>query len=601
MSATPTVVVAYGIEGMNDSVHPSMLGMMRVARMTNCQIKNQTICTRPGVFEHKLGDDAKPYKEGNIQGAAFYNPTRGQSQQIFGTDTDSLVVAASGRKFHVTFSKSGDPVFSDETAGILGTEDAHLVYLYQAENYIIAQDGISNTWIWDGIASAVPSPGFDPDKPEDSWLANAATVGVFAHGRIAQVVGGNRILVGNIIHSNGQNDPVAILKMAEQVYYATGSYFSPPSGMGEILAVGILPLSNTVHGHDDVVFHCRGGCFSLKLDHFPRSQWAEVAISKHLLIDSSAAGPYALTIYDGDQMFRSRHGLQTIKSAASDTAEVGSPNRPISEPVSSWMKSDKDSLLRFSSVAKWGIRNRVLVTTGLWLDGSHRGGKGIVSLNLAPLQDQSSRQRSWEGLWTLPEKLGRPIQLVNGTFSDNDRMFVLSHANKCEAENKILEFIPYQRHDKTVTGEIIPISSQVITSEVPPTAITERHQLAGGVINFDDIHGDFEWGVWVRNTPGDEWTLWQRGKITDSGPTDALADSKGRRLRQNLSDCPRPIKNGPKFQFLVRWRGYAEFVGFVANLEKFNGEETPQPDANFVGDSAPCGYDDYEYAKGVNW
>lgn len=601
MSASPTVVVAYGIEGMNDSVHPSMLGMMRVARMTNCQIKNQTICTRPGFKEHGLGPDAEPYKKGNIQGASFYNPTRGQSQQIFGTDTDSLMIAVAGRKLHVTFGRAGNPVFSDETNDIVGTQDAHLVNLYQAENYIIAQDGISDTWIWDGQASAVASPGFNPDDPQDSWLANAATVGVFAHGRIAQVVGGNKILVGNIIHSNGQNDPVAILKMSEQIYYATGSYFSPPSGMGEIVAVGILPLSNTVHGHDDVIFHCRGGCFSLKLDHFPRTEWAETAISKHLLIDSSAVGPYALTIYDGDQMFRSRHGLQTIKSAASDTADVGSPNRPISEPVSTWVKSDKDSLLRFSSVAKWGIRNRVLVTTGLWIDGVHRGGKGILSLNLVPLQDRESRQRSWEGLWTLPSSMGKPVQMVNATFGDDDRMFVLSHEGKCEKENKLLEVIPHLRQDKTATGERVAISSQVITSEVPVTAITERHQLAGGVINFDDIHGDFEWGIWVRNTPGDDWTLWQRGKMTDQGSPDPLLDSKGRRLRQNLSDGPKPIKNGPKFQFLVRWRGYAEFVGFVANLEKFNGEETPQPDTNFIGESAPCGYDDYEYSKGVNW
>jgi len=605
MPATPELVIGIAVGGMNDSIHPVALPLTQSARMVNCQIKNQLIATRPGIRAHKLGGDADAYRASNTQGAIYYNPIRGQSQQIFATNKDSLVVAAGGRLYQVTISPLGDPVFSDVTGGAALVSDAHTVHIYQAENYAIAQDGYSPTWIWDGRATAVPSPGYDEDDPQGSWLANGATVGGYVHGRIVQVVGGNRILVGNIIHSNGQNDPVAVLKTSEQVYFASGSSFSPPSNMGEVLAFGILPLSNTTHGHDGAIFHCRRGCFSLKLDHFPRTDWANLAISRHLLIDAAAVGPYALVLHDGDQIFRSRLGVQTIRSAASDTSIIGNPNQPISEPVDSWTNADHGALLRFCSMARWGPWNRIFATTGLWADGAYRGGTGILSLNLNT--DGSMRsgeeQRAWEGLWTLPPEIGRPVQLVNGQFQESDRMFVLTSVNECGTERAGLAEIAMDlKHDVLEDGSISEISCQVVTAEVPREGVLYRSSLAGGLMAFEAVEGPFTWGVWVRNDAGDSWALWQSGNVEASEACDPLKKSAAMRVRINLAEGPEAKRRGPRFQFLIRWRGFGQLVGLTANLERTNApNERPESGVEVLEGFAPCDYNDYEYLNGTTW
>lgn len=608
MANNRQAVVTFAVQGMNGSIHPAALQFSGVARMVNCRLEGQMITTRYGFRSKQLGDDAKPFREENIQGAIHYNPVYGQSQQAFGENRDSIVVCAGGRKLHFTFGRNDLLSCSDETAGFPSVSDAHIVWPFQAENYLIVQDGQSNVWIWDGNSEAFTSPGYTTDNPETSKLANGASVGAYAHGRVVQVVYGNRILVGDIIHKTHLSDPVNVLGMTEQIYFATGSFFSPPSNMGEVVAMGILPLSNTLHGHDDLMIHCRRGIYSLKIDHSPRTEWPGVAVSKHLLLDTAATGPFALILYDGDQMFRSRNGIQSIRSAAANANILGNPNQPISEPVSDWLDADYHGFLKFASMAKWALRHRIFCTTGLWAKGRWRGGRGMVVLNMNPDGSVSSDMRAWEGLWTLPPGLGQPVQIINAQFSDDDRLFVLStKEDPCSTDftNQFLECHRNLKEDVLEDGTRSRISCQVILSEHPLENIFNSKSYRDGRVNFRNIQGILDWGVWARVSDGDPWTLWKRGKFSgasDCEVADSLIGAKSYRQSFNLGDAPKEVSTGMTIQLLVRWRGFASMESVVVGVEEDTSNSKPEPDNVLVVETGNCGdYDDYEYAYDTRW
>lgn len=602
MANNRKAVLTFAVQGMNGSIHPAAINMTGVVRAVNCQIKGSLLTTRPGFKAHKLGPDAEAMRGENIQGALHYNPVLGQSQRYFGENRDSLMVVAGGRKFHITIGPSKIVSVSDETNDIFGVRDAHLAWLFQAENYVIAQDGSSRIWIWDGNSSAFTSPGYNTKAPEKSRLANGGSAGTYAHGRIVQVILGNKIIVGDIIHKTRFGDPANILRTSEQVYYATGSFFSPPSNMGEVVAIGLLPLSNTMHGHDDVVVHCRRGIFSLKLDHSPRIEWITRAVSKHLLLDTAAAGPYALILYDGDQMFRSRNGIQTIRSAAANANILGNPNQPISEPVASWLDADHQGHLKFCSMAKWPREHRIFCTTGLWAKGRWRGGTGMVVLNMNPDGSVSPETRAWEGLWTLPRALGKPSQIINAQFADEDRLFVLSTSHSdCDTEfrNSLLECRTELREDEAEDGTTSRISCQVILGQYPVEEIYNPKHFHDGKICFVGVTGKLDWGVWGRIGEGEPWVLWSRGTFLGTEECDVaddLASPKQFRITRNLGEPPREIRKGHTIQLLLRWRGWASVESVAVGYEDEAGNATPEADAEKMVETAPCGdYSDYEY------
>jgi hypothetical protein len=603
MANVKNSVITFAADGMNDSAHPAFLQSTSCARMTNCQIKNQLPSTRPGIRVHKLGDDGNPFMCGNIQGATYYNPALGQSQLSFGADQDSIMVSVAGRRLHLTFGPTGLVSVSDQTGDHPGIDHVHFAWIYQAENYVICQDGISPTWIWNGAEEAFVSNGYRNDLPEDSQLANQATQGCYIHGRIAQVVDRKKIIVGDIIHEGTFNSTSNILQTKEQVYYATGAFFSPPSALGEIRALAILPLRDTAHGHSDLVVHCRRGVYSLKLDGYPRSEWINNAVAKHMLLDTGAEGQYALTVSDGDQMFRSRHGIQSIRSTAAQAESVGNPYQTLSEPVSSWVKTDHLNLLRFCSMERWNSQNRILFTVGLWMDGSQRGGKGIVSLNLNPAGSLSPEKRSWEGLWTLPSGVSRPVQMVSGLFTSGEKLLVLctDKPDECNAEfkNSLVEFDTSLTHDILEDGTISRISSQLITGAYPLENIASPKNFHEGKVTFTKVTGKLDWGVWCRNDMDGAWVEWKKGSF-DCGSNceaDSLDAAKPTRIVRNLRAVPAECRTGQFIQCLIRWRGSCSLESLEIGYEEIGDSENLGMDGEKFVESAPCDYSDYEYSQ----
>lgn len=559
-----TFLMRYPVGGMNHASPATLLAPREAAEMVNCRVSSSTVRTRPGVRVHEL-----PETEGlAFQGACFYNPSQGLSQQVQGEDESMIVFSAGGRKFKVSVtdeSVENSDIQVSEVLGVAPTNPIyHLVWMAQAENYIIAQDGNSSTWIWDGDTPARFSPGYNTTDKESSRLANGASLVAYAHGRVVQVVNGRQVLVGDIIHKDGTSSSANVLGMTEQVYWATGSFFSPPSALGMIMAVAPLPLKNTTHGHGDLVFHCEEGIFSLDITLYPRESWVDNAISKHLSLDAAAAGFYAITLYDSDQIYLTRNGLHSLRSAA-QINQIGNPQRPLSERVGRYIERDSAELFRFASVCKSVRDNRLFVTTDHLIDDAvHRGARGILSLNFRPSPSEESI--CWEGLWTLPAEAYLINQVVSGVFSSRERTFAFVTGK--DRKMRLVEFSQNLNHDITVDGKEKAIEWQVVTRADVLGNETSNKTWEDGVVTLKNVVGQASVKTFIRNDQCD-WIPY-REACFEGADECTYGMPSSREYRLDLGKPPSAIKPCRWVQLLIKVTGQAsiETVRMTASIDK---------------------------------
>lgn len=621
-------VIYYASTGMNAAVHPSLLGKSDVSRMTNCKLQDQLPTTRPGIRFFPLDGDTENFSRDPIQGATYFNPSLGQTQKTFGPDQDSIIVAAGGRKYQVFIRDGAQRVeVSDITSGLLTDPDAYLVHLFQAEHYLIGQDGISDCFIWPGEGLAFFSKGYNIKNKDASQLANGGSVGVYAHGRIIQVVNGNQILVGDIVFKSDQTTPADILKTTEQLYWATGANFGTPANMGEVRGINFLPLRNTLYGHADVLLHCRTGVMSLDVSQYPRTNWANLQLTSIALLDTGASGPYSIALYNGDQIFRSRAGIQSLRSAAATADLFGNPQSPVSEPVQTWFDADFEQYLRDVCCAKWQTQNRLLVTTGQWRETRWRGAEGILSLNFMPLGIVQPQQWAWEGLWTLPPGHESVAQIVNATVNEADRTFFIGTSRQdfyneetgaVNFRNFVAEVDPTLTTDVLPDGTEVPISSQVQSREFSGEDRTMMKELTSGTISLRGVQGDLVWGVWVRAESQGDWIYWRGDRsrqcdaqtvpadrcATSPDCPDCLLNAQPRQVVFGLGDGPAACKGARAWQFLVRWAGYAqlEYLRLGYQNADVNPGGMTLPAGQCSGKTSLCGnYSDVEYSHPDDW
>ncbi len=564
-----TYTMRYPLGGMNQSTPATLLSPREAAEMVNCRVANSVVQTRPGIRMHEL-----PGTEGlAFQGACFFNPSQGLSQQQIGDNESMIVFAAGGKKFAMTVDAQSVEDTTVSVMEVLGVEPTnptyHMVWMAQAENYLIAQDGNSATWIWDGDLPARFSTGYRTDVKEDSRLANAASMIAYAHGRVVQVVNGRQVLIGDIIHKDGTSSAENILGMTEQTYWASGSFFSPPSALGKINAVAALPLKNTTHGHGDLIFHCEEGIFSLDVTIYPRESWINQAITKHVSLDGSASGFYAITLYDSDQIYLTRNGVHSLRSAA-QVNQVGNPQRPLSERVTRYIERDSTELFRFASVCKSVRDNRLFVTTDhLIHNAAHRGARGALVLNFRP--DPSTELTCWEGLWTLSKEGYLINQIVSGTFDSRERVFafvtgmddVMRVAEFSRSLTK--DFLP-DKTEKAIEWQFVT-RADVMGDETTPKSFT------GGVASFKNIIGQMSVKVFIRSDQT-EWVPY-REACFDGADECAYGMAPSREYLLDLGSPPSTIRPCRWVQLLFKMTGHGacETVRMKATIDK-GGEQS---------------------------
>lgn len=619
-------VIYFANGGMNAALHPSLLNKDNVAVMTNCRLQDNLPTTRYGMRFYPLDGQTEDFVQDNIQGAAFYNPSLGQSSLTFGENEDTLIVAAGGRKYQLFIRDATRTIeVSEITSGLLTNEAVYMAHLIQAENYLIAQDGISDCFIFPGEGDAFFSPGYNTQNKDASRLANGASLGCYAHGRIIQVVNGNQFLVGDIIFANNLTTPKDVLNTSEQLYFASGANFAAPSDQGDCRAIAFLPLRNTLYGHADVMCHQRLGVMSLDVSQYPRTNWENLPLTSIALLDTGASGMYAIALNNGDQIFRSRVGIQSLRSAAANDDLFGNPQSPVSEPVQLWFDQDVERLIRFTSCAQWGTQNRFFATVGQWCQSKWRGADGMVALNFMPLGVVQPQNWAWEGLWTLPPGHESIVQVVNGVFREQDRTFIIGTTRQTEYDfdtgklgfrNFVAEIDPMLPYDLLEDGTQVPISAQCISREFSGPDRTVIKQINYSTVSFRNVIGDLEWGVWIRKDSVGDWTFYRGGKskqceaptITgepcgEDVPCACIIATQPREVVVELGTPPGDLIRARALQFLVRWRGCAqlEYLRLAYEIADPAAGTTVLQSGSCSGRNVSCSnYDDYEYSSPLN-
>lgn len=555
-------VAFYLIDGGVNAARPAArIPETQVVRLVNARLEGSLITTRPGVRIIPLSGDNLPfYEAGNVQGAIFYNPADGQGAVAVGKDDASLAVAMGGRKFRVRVDGYGyttTGTLEDITATFTVNANLHHVFLCQWENYLIAGDENSRTYIYDGTNPPFLSQGYNTTDKESSRVPNGGGVMVYSHNRGSIIVNNRFVLTSDLAFSRSKTTAEDVLSFREQVYWATGQHFASKTKMGVINAAGTLPVKDTAHGHGDTIFHCERGVFSLDLNVHPRSSWSDTPIVKDVYLGAGAAGPYALCSRDGDQLFRTISGVKTLRSARAEASMLGAPEQPISDTVRPFFAADSKHLLRYACVASWEMERRAFVTCYPIVNGRYWEHRGMVVLNFDPVEGEKANS-AWEGLWTVPIEAGRVCMMVSGSFAGVERFFAL--CRNAQGKNTLVEFDPSLREDVLADGTRRAIRSQLISRRLDMKRPFTKKNFTQGQLFLANVQGRVDWGVWYRVATERKWRLWRSGFVSNGVPCETVDSLAGNEPIDpgaiELGDIPDEGKTSRYVQFLVRWAGF---------------------------------------------
>lgn len=591
-------------DGADTSKQPQYISGAGYEMAVNCQIRDGLLATRWGTKPLEIEAPSTEFLSGNVQGAIIFNPGRGQSSIQTVNNNSYIVVAVAGRRFAVKVGPSVNSmtdITKDQTP-----KQSHITYFCQAENYLFACDGYSNTWIWDSIGEPFFSKGYSEDDPPNSSVPNSVTVMAYSHGRMVWVANGRTVIVGDIIHKSNQTNAVNLLGTTEQVYWATGASFNPPSSLGNIVAAGILPIKDTQHGHGELMLHCENGIFSIDLNVHPRSSWSDTPMVKTVDLETSSIGPYAVALLTGDQVFRSRTGIESIRSSSANVSDIGNPRRALSDRVYKEFINENPVLLHHSSVVRAISQDRLLSTVGHTANGSYRWARAIMSLNVYPVKGDQARI-SAEGLFTLPSSNKGIVSMLSGNVDNVDRTFaVCTNTSMIANRNSIIELTQHEVVDTDANGVEHLIESQVVTRGSYFDALLTEKSVTSFKIFFTDVRTKFHWGVWYRTDKRGPWKFIGRGQITGGpggfglcGEPYCTPASKGVVLQKP----EKPIRC-VWIQFLIKWAGWGQLEGFriMANDAKPDDNKFYESDLKVSGQpETGCNFDPYEYSDRSPW
>lgn len=599
-----TVTLFSPSEGSNNTTDGDFLSNGHYEISSNVVLKKGHLATRYGsrVIPILNKDDTVKYENG--QGFKWFNPSRGQSSKVFGDDNSVIMAAIGGDKYQIRLTGFGSKTkaIAENVTNDLGTDkQLHLVYWTTAENYAIAQDGFSNAYIWDSNSSARHSNGYDSENKTESEIPNGGTVGVYAHGQLHFAVNQKQIVIGDRIHRTNLSKPENILEFTEQVHQYTGTYLSPPSQLHGIMAAAPFPLNDTNHGHFGVMWHSPGGGIFSTNTNPPKDQWSQLELTKLALVDTAAEGPYALDTWPGDQVFRSRIGIQTIRSAVADLNDGDNSFFPISEPLRNLLDEDYQPWLRFASVSAWARGRKILCTIAPQVSGRFRWHRGLVSLNHTPLEGLRTKS-AWEGVHTFPSEYSKIVQLIRGQFSSAEKQFMWAQGG-CDNENFLVELDPGLKYDVLPDCSLRSIESQVLSTEIHGGQPLSQKCFKTGKIFFENICDDFEWEVYYRNHENTDFKLWSSGfsssNINPDCDDEEFKDKQPKFIDAELGDLP-PNKSY-YLQVLVKWKGYAELKGLKLRYEFDTNDEgsfNPSSQSDCTNNAAQrCDFDLYEYSN----
>jgi len=368
--------------GMDAATPPDDTAMLnRTAFAVNAVHRGGYVTHRPALLNREL--DFQGCTEvanafvGRFQGASVYYPDDGPP---------SLVLSISGMVYRI---QPYDGYKVDDIS-IAGDPDSTLMtrcWFFQAEKWLIRQDGQGQPLIYDGITSRRPAA----DE------IRGGTCGVYAWGRIWYALpDGHSYRATDIVYGNGNREDV--LRETE-CNYLTGADFVLPSLAGKITAMVVPGMLDNATGQGPVHVFTENAVFSCNAP-LDRDIWLDMTNPIQTISQNQhgALSDRSCVVVNGDIFLRALDGIRSYAIARRDFGTW--VNTPISREIEPFIRNDNRAMLNHSSGVLFD--NRLIMTCAPFKDNDYGiMHQGFVVMDFDPIASfRETEPPNWDGLWT---------------------------------------------------------------------------------------------------------------------------------------------------------------------------------------------------------
>ena len=465
-------------DGINSAFRPDQIGQNQAAWAENVTIRDG----KPRTRNYKIVQRATLPK-GLLQGAGYFSVQGGSIMlSIWGQLWRVLV---NGNQFTVT----------DVPLPFVNSPILQQAWMCETVGSFIVQDGQSAPIIYDGSV-ARRSNIFNNECPVGTAMA-------YGNGRLAVVVDGNQIQVGNITSNLYQSE----LQFTETTYLSGGGSFFFPQGIN---GLAFLPVNNTDTGLGSLIVFGEKFVNSLRLDITARELWDQIpGFEQVVLPQIGAAAQNCIAGCNQDLYWRDTNGnIWSLRSAQWDALSPG--NAPVSREVSRIVDFETPGLVKFS----YGIffDNRLLFLASPYFNkyGATVFGN-IISLDAAALATMRGKAPpAYDGVAN-----GLAFSaLIQGQFSNQNRAFTIS--SDSDGENRLWEILSGAETDAYYLSVG---SGNAQLTQNPVTSFVETRRYDFGmpgikkqVVRVDlwpcDIEDEATISVYWRADNRNQWLLW---------------------------------------------------------------------------------------------
>lgn len=547
--------------GVNSGNNPSILQSNQCAYAINVTFRGGFAATRPRfmqiVLKFASSDDQNWFEGHHVQGGFVYQ--RANRQGL-------IVVSVGGRIYKIDpLILTGQNCFDITIAGDPNPSTLPHVWMEQAEQYLVIQDGHSGPLIFDG-ATLRRSRQLDPhfEVPTGCMMA-------YGQGRLCVARPTRRsYVIGDLVNSGKE-----VIQFTETRFLAEGGDVFLPIA-GEITAMKFIAVMDNSTGQGDLVIHTSQGCVSARVGEL-RTSWKDIQFQRIAQINHGSLSHFSTLLVNGDQLYRAMDGLRSLAFARRDFS-VSWLNTPISNEANRVLDFDDTRLLDFSQAALFD--NRALLAVSPTTIAGRTYHRGIMALDFDLITNMSGKKPpAYDLLWTGLQ----PSLLLTGTFGTQERCFAM-HYNS--GVNELWEITTDRGADNDVSRINCVIEGRSMDHSKPLTL----KKMDSADIFVDNIQGQVDFFVQYRPDQYPCWFDWHNWSecttvrdctLTDSGCLPLQNQKPGYRARMILPQPPdgcddgdnKPIRLGYEFQPRVSWTGVARIKAFRQHA--YDQQEAP--------------------------
>lgn len=442
-----------------------------------------------------------------------------------------------------------------------------LIYIFQAENYIIVLATQQKTIIFDG--SSARQAGWN-EIP-------SGVLGAYGWGRIWICRADRRTFVaGDLVFGPSGTAALgfrdAILKFTENDFLNEGGAFGVPYNAGPITHMEFLTTIDNSLGIGVLLVGTSNMVFSVNAP-VDRTTWKNLQypIQTISLLDYGPEGPRFGASIDGDLWYRSSDGVRSFRTAQVHFRQPG--NTPLSREIAPILDYDSPNLLFFGSAVKFD--NRLLLTVSPFRSKTGIQHRGLACINYDLVSNlRTTLPPAWEGVWTGLNIL----QISKCRIKNQERCFAFVRGDDLELW-EILTKGYYDELNTETDGQVTitrnPIAGVAETRSDNHGDSTQLKSLRMGELYVDEIFDTVNLTIKWRPDQYPTWSTWATiqlcasvSQCTLKGPVGATCsmwkvNSKQYAARigipQPSENCNSiagiPLKQGFEFQYRLEWSG----------------------------------------------